>query len=177
MPDDPLVSFIVGSIVLAIAAWAGWSVGGWRRGRRDDRHQVVPAQVWLCDGCHSFNDPTHETCYRCHHPRPADARVVEPDPEFHLDQQLGRSKTSVSWGASSPWLAADEPLRDAWLAARAAEGAPAASEAGPDDASDSATGSASRSTSGSPSFIDAAPGPSIEVKPDPDPTPPVDEPS
>ena len=123
---------------------------------------------------------------------------MEPDPEFHLDQQLGRSKTSVSWGASSPWLAADEPLRDAWLAARAAEGAPVASEAGPDDASDSATGSAfgprpvpvrvrvrvrtgsksaSRSTSGSPSFIDAAPGPSIEVKPDPDPTPPVDEPS
>jgi hypothetical protein len=165
MPDDPLVSFIVGSIVLAIAAWAGWSVGGWRRGRHDDRHQVVPAQVWLCDGCLSFNDPTHETCYRCHHPRPADARVVEPDPEFHLDQQLGRSKTSVSWGASSPWLAADEPLRDAWLAerARAAEGVQAGSAATP------GAGEA-------PEAAAAASGVGAAVEPERDPTRSVDEP-
>ena len=175
MPDDPLISIIVGAIFLAFAAWAGWNVGGWRRGRRDDRHAVVPAQVWLCDGCHSFNDPTNETCYRCHRPRAADARVVEPDPEFHLDQQLGRTKTSVSWGASNPWLAADEPLRDAWLAerARTTEAAPAGSEPGPGDASGAGTGSAA----GVPSFIAAAPEPSTDEKPDPDLTPRVDEPS
>ncbi len=175
MPSDPLVYVVVGSIVLAIAAWAGWSVGGWRRGRPAERQAVVPAHVWLCEGCHSFNDPTHETCYRCHRPRATDARMVEPDPEFHLDQQLGRSKTSVSWGASSPWLAADEPLRDAWLAerARAADAAPAGPETGPGDEADGGTGSAF----GSPPFIDAAPEPSTDAKPDPDLTPRVDEPS
>ena len=130
MLADPLVFVVVGAIILGFAAWAGWNVGGWRR----DRSHVLPDQVWLCDGCHSFNDPTHLTCYACHRPRRLDARVVEPDPEFHLDQQLGRSKTSVSWGASSPWLAGEEPLRDAWLAERARESEAALAGSAPDPA-------------------------------------------
>ncbi len=157
MPSDPLVYLVVGSIVLAFAAWAGWSVGGWRR----DRRHILPDQVWLCEGCHSFNDPTHETCYRCHRERADDARVVEPDPEFHLDQQLGNTKTSVSWGASSPWLAADEPLRDTWLAERArpAEATPA--------------GTAAKPEAGDASGVGAA----ADIEPERDLTPSVDEPS
>jgi hypothetical protein len=115
MPDNAFVFFILAAIVLGFGAWAGWSFGG----RRQDKPAILPDRVWLCDSCKSFNDPTHLTCYRCHQPRRADAREIEPDAEFHVDQHLGRSKTSVSWGPSSPWLAAEEPLRDAWLSERA----------------------------------------------------------
>lgn len=129
MPDNPIIYVIIAAIVLGFGAWAGWSFGG----RRHEKPAILPDRVWLCDSCKSFNDPTHLTCYRCHEPRRADAREVEPDPEFHVDQHLGRSKTSVSWGASSPWLAAEEPLRDAWLSerARASEQALADSEPAP----------------------------------------------
>lgn len=129
MPDNALAFFIIAAIVLGFGAWAGWNFGG----RRNEKPAILPDRVWLCDNCTSFNDPTHLTCYRCHESRRADAREVEPDPEFHIDQHLGRSKTSVSWGASSPWLAAEEPLRDAWLSerARASEQALADSEPAP----------------------------------------------
>jgi hypothetical protein len=129
VPDNAFAFLVIAAIVLGFGAWAGWTVGG----RRRDKPAILPDRVWLCDACTSFNDPTHLSCYRCHAPRRADAREVEPDPEFHIDQHLGRSKTSVSWGASSPWLAADEPLRDAWLSerARASEQALAASEPAP----------------------------------------------
>ena len=105
MPDT-IVFLIAGIVVLLFASWAGWHVGGWRG---NTKPPILPDRVWLCDACSSFNDPTHATCYRCHRPRPADAREIEPDPEFHIDQQLGRSKSSLDWGASSPWLAALQP--------------------------------------------------------------------
>lgn len=129
MPDNPIIYVVIAAIVLGFGAWAGWNFGG----RHHEEPAILPDRVWLCDSCNSFNDPTHLTCYRCHEPRRADAREVEPDPEFHIDQHLGRSKTSVSWGASSPWLAAEEPLRDAWLSerARASEQALADSEPAP----------------------------------------------
>jgi hypothetical protein len=129
MPDNAIAFFILAAIVLGFGAWAGWNFGG----RRNEKPAILPDRVWLCDSCKSFNDPTHLACYRCHAPRRADAREIEPDPEFHVDQHLGRSKTSVSWGASSPWLAAEEPLRDAWLSerARASEQALADSEPAP----------------------------------------------
>ncbi len=126
MPE-PLVFFSAAAVVLLFAAWAGWTVGG----RRDRKPPILPDRVWLCDACTSFNDPTHLTCYRCHQPRAIDAREVEPDPEFKIDQQLGKSKTSIGWGASSPWLAADEPLRDAWLAERARSPGAAPAESDP----------------------------------------------
>ncbi len=131
MPDDPLLYLVLASIVLGLGAWAGWNVGA----RRRRTPPPLPDEVWLCDGCRSFNDPVRESCYHCHRPRAGDARVVVPDPEFHLDQQLGRAKTSISWGRSSPWLGAEEPLRDAWLAeqARASELARPGPEAGPDE--------------------------------------------
>ena len=121
MPDSPLLYLTAVAVVFAVAAWAGWAIAG----RRAPKPSVLPDRVWLCDGCHSFNDPTHATCYRCHRPRPIDAREVEPDPEFHVDQQLGRPKGSTQLGASSPWLAGEEPLRDAWLAERARASEPA----------------------------------------------------
>ena len=125
MPDSPLLYLTAVALVFAIAAWAGWAIAG----RRAAKPSVLPDRVWLCDGCRSFNDPTHTTCYRCHRPRPADAREVEPDPEFRVAQQLGRQKGSTQLGASgTPWLAGEEPLRDAWLADRAR-----ASEPAPDD--------------------------------------------
>ncbi len=125
MTDDVFLYFGSVVVVFAVAAWAGWAVAG----RRAPKPQVLPDHVWLCESCTSFNDPTHLTCYRCHRPRAVDAREVEPDPDFKIDQQLGRSKSSLDWGASSPWLAADEPLRDAWLAERARSiEAPAGSE-------------------------------------------------
>jgi hypothetical protein len=129
MPDAPLF-LIAASVVLLFSAWAGWNVGG----RRNRKPPILPDRVWLCDACKSFNDPTHVACYRCHRPRSVDAREVEPDPEFKIDQQLGRSKSSLDWGPSSPWLAAEEPLRDAWLSERArpTEAALAASEPDPE---------------------------------------------
>jgi hypothetical protein len=117
MPDDPLVYLVATAIVFGLCAWAGWEVAG-RRARKPD---ILPDRVWLCDGCKSFNDPTHLTCYACHRVRPDDARYVAPDPNFHVDQQLGRQKGSTQLGASSPWLAGEEPLRDAWLTERARE--------------------------------------------------------
>lgn len=130
MPDT-IVFLIAGIVVLLFASWAGWHVGGWRG---NTQPPILPDRVWLCDACSSFNDPTHATCYRCHRPRPADAREIEPDPEFHIDQQLGRSKSSLDWGASSPWLAAEEPLRDAWLSERARPTEAALAELPPDPA-------------------------------------------
>ena len=129
MPDNAVAFLVVATIVLGFGAWAGWNFGG----RRNEKPAILPDRFWLCDSCKSFNDPTHLTCYRCHEPRRADAREIEPDPEFHVDQHFGRSKTSVSWGASGPWLAAEEPLRDAWLSerARASEQALADSEPAP----------------------------------------------
>lgn len=129
MPDNGLLFFVAAAIVLGFGAWAGWNVAG----RRTAKPAILPDRVWLCDACKSFNDPTHATCYRCHRPRPADARYVEPDPEFHVTQQLGRTKGSTNLGASSPWLAGEEPLRDVWLTeqARAAEQAIAASDVAP----------------------------------------------
>jgi len=129
MPDNAPLFFAAGIAVLLIAAWAGWNVGG----RRASKPKILPDRVWLCDNCSSFNDPTHETCYRCHQPRKVDARFIEPDPDFHVSQQLGRPKGSTILGASSPWLAGEEPLRDVWLSehARPTEEALAESEPAP----------------------------------------------
>lgn len=115
MPDGPLLYLVSVAIVFAVCAWAGWEVAG----RRARKPQILPDRVWLCDACKSFNDPTHLTCYRCHRPREVDARFVAPDPNFRVDQQLGRQKGSTDLGASSPWLAGEEPLRDEWLTERA----------------------------------------------------------
>lgn len=129
MSGDTLLYFGAVVVVFAFAAWAGWAVAG----RRASRPKLLPDRVWLCPTCSSFNDPTHQTCYRCHQPRPDDARFIAPDPEFKVDQQLGRPKGSTQLGASSPWLAGEEPLRDAWLSerARASEQALEASEPAP----------------------------------------------
>ena len=129
MSGDTLLYFGAVVVVFAFAAWAGWAVAG----RRAARPKLLPDRVWLCPACSSFNDPTHQTCYRCHQPRPDDARFIAPDPEFKVDQQLGRPKGSTQLGASSPWLAGEEPLRDAWLSerARASEQALEASEPAP----------------------------------------------
>lgn len=129
MPDSPLLYLVSVAVVFAICAWAGWAVAG----RRASKPQILPDRVWLCAACKSFNDPTHLTCYRCHQPRPVDPTYVTPDPDFHVDQQLGRQKGSTQLGASSPWLAGEEPLRDAWLSerARATEQALQASEPAP----------------------------------------------
>lgn len=129
MSSDLFLYFGAVVVVFAFAAWAGWAVAG----RRASTPKILPDRVWLCAACKSFNDPTHATCYRCHQPRPDDARFVVPDPEFRIDQQLGRAKGSTQLGASSPWLAGEEPLRDAWLSeqARASEQALQASEPAP----------------------------------------------
>jgi hypothetical protein len=129
MPDDPLVFLALTVIVFAVAAWAGWTVAA----RRDRTPPALPDTVWLCEACRSYNDPTHLTCYRCHRARPIDAREVVPDRHFHVAQQLGRRKDSTQLGASRPWLAGEEPLRDAWLTGRdrSDEPAPPPAEPGP----------------------------------------------
>ena len=124
MPDGPLVYLVSVTVVFAIAAWAGWAVAA----RRAAKPTMPPDRVWLCDGCQSFNDPTHDTCYRCHRRRPLDAREIQPDAAFHVDQQLGGTRTSTQLGSSSAWLAGDEPLRDAWLAGRDPERSDAATD-------------------------------------------------
>lgn len=156
MPDT-IVFLIAGVVVLLFASWAGWHVGGWRR---NTKPPILPDRVWLCDACKSFNDPTHLTCYRCHQPRAADAREIEPDPDFHIDQQLGRSKSSLDWGASSPWLAADDPLRDAWLSDRARPTEAALAESTPDP--EFRAGTTTGAPDADPPEPEAAPSPPID---------------
>lgn len=127
MSNDALVFLVALTVVFLACAWAGWHVAA----RRERKPPVMPDRVWLCDACRSFNDPTHLTCYRCHRPRPVEAREVVPDPEFRVDQQLGSQRTSTQLGASRPWLAGEEPLRDAWLAGRAEATEPAPTDPTP----------------------------------------------
>jgi len=108
MTDGPVLFLLLGGLILGFGAWAGWTVGA----RRARRPQPVPDQVWLCDACHSFNEPERGACYACHRARPAEAPTVVPDAEFRLDQQFGRVKDGGGRGASRPWLGGDEPLRD-----------------------------------------------------------------
>ncbi len=116
MTDSPILFFVIAGLVLGFGAWAGWAVGAHRtRGAR--RPKPLPDRLWLCDHCQSFNEPEREACYACHRPRPADARSVAPDAEFRIDQRFGRAKDGGGRGSTRPWLGADEPLRDAWLAA------------------------------------------------------------
>jgi len=114
MTDGPVLFLLLGGLILGFGAWAGWTVGAWRRARRPE---TLPDRLWLCDACHSFNDPEREACYSCHRARPPEARSVAPDAEFRVDQHFARAKDGGGRGMSRPWLGADEPLRDAWLAA------------------------------------------------------------
>lgn len=113
MPDSPILFLVIGGLVLGFGAWAGWAAGA----RRARKPNPPPNELWLCDACHSFNEPEREACYACHRPRPIDARSVVPDAEFQVDQRSGRAKDGRGRDSTRPWLGADEPLRDAWLAA------------------------------------------------------------
>jgi len=125
--NDALVFLVALTVVFLVCAWAGWNIAA----RRERKPPVMPDRVWLCDACRSFNDPTHLTCYRCHRPRPVEAREIVPDPEFRIDQRLGSQRTSTQLGASRPWLASEEPLRDAWLAGRAGAAEPSGGSGSP----------------------------------------------
>ena len=129
MPDGPLLYFVSVAIVFAVCAWAGWEVAG----RRARKPQILPDRVWLCDGLQVVQRPDPPTCYRCHRRARSMPASWCPIPSFRVDQQLGRPKGSTDLGASSPWLAGEEPLRDAWLSerARATEQALQASEPAP----------------------------------------------
>ncbi len=77
------VSWAMAVIVLAAARWIGS-----RASRRVA--PVLPSEVWLCDGCRSFNDGGFAGCYRCRRPRSPDAPSLpagEPPP---VDQHFGR---------------------------------------------------------------------------------------
>jgi len=113
VPDSPILFLVIGGLVLLFGAWAGWTVGA----RRARKPKPLPDRLWLCDACHSFNEPERAACYACHRPRPVDARSVVPDTEFQVDQRFGRAKGGGGRGSTRPWLGAAEPLRDAWLAA------------------------------------------------------------
>jgi hypothetical protein len=114
VPDNPVLYLGVLGLVVALSAWAGWNLGAKRTKTRTAR---PPSELWLCDGCHSFNVPTRATCYACHRPRAADARTVAPDTVFQLEQRFGRPIDDGSSIVARLWLAAEEPLLDAWLAA------------------------------------------------------------
>ena len=114
MPDSPILYLVVGGLVLGFGAWAGWTLGA----RRAGKARPLPGQLWLCDTCHSFNEPEREACYGCHRPRPADARSVVPDAEFHVDQRFGQGEDEGGRGSTRPWLGAVDPLRDEWLVGR-----------------------------------------------------------
>jgi hypothetical protein len=113
MTDGPVLFLLLGGLTLGFAAWAGWTVGA----RRARTPTAPPDRLWLCDACQSFNEPERTACYRCHRPMPAEARSVTPDAEFRVDQHFGPAKDGGGRGMSRPWLGADEPLRDDWLAA------------------------------------------------------------
>jgi hypothetical protein len=85
--DNLILYLVFGGFALGVGAWAGWTLGA-RRARRP--RSLVPDRLWLCDACHSFNEPEREACYGCRRSRPADARSVVPDAEFHIDQRFGR---------------------------------------------------------------------------------------
>lgn len=99
MPDSLILYLVLGGLVLGFGAWAGWIVGA----RRARRPKPVPVRLWLCDACHSFNEPERAACYRCHTVRPVDARSVVPDAEFHVDQRFGRAIDDGGRGSTRPW--------------------------------------------------------------------------
>ena len=115
MPDSPVLYLALLGLVVGVSAWAGWSLGA---RRRRDPTANPPSEVWLCDGCRSYNEPARLACYACHRPRTSDARTVAPDPVFRIDQHIGRPFEDGGRGTTRPWLGADEPLLDDWLAAR-----------------------------------------------------------
>lgn len=96
MPDSPILFLVLGGLILGFGAWAGWTVGA----RRARKPNPLPDRLWLCDACHSFNEPEREVCYGCHRPRAMDARSVVPDAEFHIDQRFGRASDGAGWGSS-----------------------------------------------------------------------------
>lgn len=154
MPDSPILFLVIGGLVLGFGAWAGWSAGA----RRARKPKPLPDRLWLCDACHSFNEPERAACYACHRPRPMGARSVVPDAEFHVDQRFGRAKDGGGRGSTRLWLGADEPLRDAWLAAHPGPepAEPPAGEA-PAPADDDPTRVADDATRADGSRPDAAP--------------------
>lgn len=112
MPDSPILYLVLAGFVLWACAYAGWSFGG----RQKKKRRILPSHVWLCPSCTSFNDPVNEACYHCHRRRPLDVQFVVPDTEFHMEQRFGPMNGDGDRGPSRPWLGAEEPLRDAWLA-------------------------------------------------------------
>lgn len=116
MPDNPILYLGLLGLVIGFSAWAGWTLGA----RRAARPIPPPGRLWLCDACHSFNEAERGICYACHRARPGDARTVERDADVHLVQRTGRAIDDGGRGATGPWLGADEPLLDDWLANRAA---------------------------------------------------------
>ncbi|MEX1169348.1 MAG: hypothetical protein WEE50_04315 [Chloroflexota bacterium] len=124
MPDNPILYLGLLGLIVGFSAWAGWTLGA----RRAARPIPPPDVLWLCDACHSFNEPERRACYACHRARPGDARTVERGADFQLVQRTGRPIDDGGRGATGLWLGADEPLLDDWLAGHRAP-APAAEPA------------------------------------------------
>ena len=120
MPDNPVVYLALLGLVIGFSAWAGWTFGA----RRTPRPIPPLGRLWLCDACHSFNEPERGACYACHRARPGDAWTVERDADFHLVQRTGRAIDGGGWGATGPWLGADEPLLDDWVTSHPAPAPP-----------------------------------------------------
>jgi hypothetical protein len=116
MPEDPLLYLALMAVLLGGGVWLGWTLGA--RGPRERRKPTaLPLEIWLCERCRSFNEPERELCYRCHRERPADAPSFEPNRTFRIEQRFGMTFGDPGMrGPSRPWLAADEPLLDRWLA-------------------------------------------------------------
>jgi hypothetical protein len=114
MPESPILYLALLGLVIGSAAWAGWTLGARRRANQP---KPLPAQLWLCEACHSFNELERMICYACRRVRPVDAQTVTPDVEFRVDQHMARPIDHGGRGASRPWLGADEPLLDSWLTA------------------------------------------------------------
>jgi hypothetical protein len=77
------VSWALAVIVLAASRWAGA-----RAAHRVS--PVPPSEVWLCDGCRSFNDAGSAACYRCRRPRSPDAPSLPAGEPPSVDQRFGR---------------------------------------------------------------------------------------
>ncbi len=106
MPDSPTLFLVIGGLILGLGALAGWTAGA----RRARKRRPIPDRLWLCDACHSFNEPKRDVCYGCRRPRPVGALSVVPDADFRIAQRFGRTIDGGGRGSSRPWLGADEPL-------------------------------------------------------------------
>jgi hypothetical protein len=83
-----LALVLCASWIAAVLFFSLWRFVAGRAARRIA--PVTPTSFWMCTTCRSFNGTEVTRCYRCRHPRPADAPTVDAPDVPPWEQRFGR---------------------------------------------------------------------------------------